>query len=74
MDDITTFRIGSNGKGSAKFYYGCLDDFTVWARALDSTEIITLNNKIFSDYPKEGLLFAFDFNDMIKFPESPGYQ
>jgi hypothetical protein len=68
MDGITTFRIGSNGKGSGKFYEGSLDDFAAWNRELDSLEIISLYNNMIQQYPAEGLLFAFDFNDISSLP------
>ncbi|NTV84156.1 MAG: hypothetical protein HGA23_07645, partial [Bacteroidales bacterium] len=68
MDGITTFRIGSNGQGNGKFYEGCLDDFAAWGRELDSLEIISLYDKTIQQYPAEGLLFAFDFNDITSLP------
>jgi endonuclease/exonuclease/phosphatase family metal-dependent hydrolase len=71
MDGIASFKIGSNGKGNGKFYFGSLDDFTVWGRELDSLEIETLANKLPGDYPKDGLLFCFDFNDIAKLPVVP---
>jgi endonuclease/exonuclease/phosphatase family metal-dependent hydrolase len=71
MDGISTFRIGSNGMGNAKFYRGSLDDFTVWGRELDSLEIISLYRKSFKELPEEGMLFAYDFDDISKFPVIP---
>ena len=69
IDGISTFRIGSNGKGNDKFYYGSLDDFSVWDRELDSLEIISLYHKNIQQYPTEGLLFSFDFDDIKALPE-----
>jgi endonuclease/exonuclease/phosphatase family metal-dependent hydrolase len=68
MDGITTFRIGSNGSGNGKFYRGSLDDFTVWGKALDSIEVMALATTLPSQFPKEGLLFSFDFNDITNLP------
>jgi hypothetical protein len=71
MDGITSFRIGSNGKGNGKFYFGSLDDFTAWNRELDSLEVMSLYIKSVNDYPSDSILFSYDFNDTGTFPIIP---
>lgn len=69
MEGISTFRIGSNGQGNNKFYFGSIDDFAAWDRELDSLEIISLNTKTLKEYPTDNLLIAFDFDDVKALPE-----
>ena len=68
MDGITTFRIGSNGKGDGKFYQGCIDDFCAWGRELDSVEIASLVNRSITGYPSDGILFKYDFDETGNLP------
>ncbi len=71
MDGISTFRIGSNGSGNAKFYRGSLDDFAAWGRELDSAEIKSLVTTSPNQFPKENILFAYDFNNLSGLPLIP---
>lgn len=63
MEGITTFRIGSNGKGNGKFYRGSIDDFAIWNVELDSAQVekLYLSNPLefTNDHPE---LF-YDFNE-----------
>jgi hypothetical protein len=71
MDGISTFRIGSNGNGNGKFYQGSLDDFVVWGRELDSTEIRSLMDIHPDQFPRDGMLLAYDFDELPKLPAIP---
>jgi hypothetical protein len=71
MEGIASFRIGSNGPGTGRFYQGSIDDFAIWNRELDSTEIASLPGKDAAGFPKENLLFCYDFNEITKMPIIP---
>ncbi len=68
MDGISTFRIGSNGKGDGRFYRGSLDDFAIWGRELDSAEVLSLFSSGISPFSSRGLITAYDFNDAGQLP------
>ena len=71
MEGITTFKIGSNGLGSGRFYQGSMDDFAVWNRELDSLQIESLPEMDSISLIKENLLFYFNFDDVSKIPVIP---
>jgi hypothetical protein len=68
MEGIASFRIGSNGPGSGRFYQGSMDDFAVWNIELDSAEIASLPGKNAAGLPKENLLFCYSFDNISKVP------
>ena len=71
MDGIVTFRIGSNGMGSGRFYQGSMDDFAVWDRELDSLQIAMLPGKGADKLLKDHLLFCYNFDEIAKMPVIP---
>jgi hypothetical protein len=71
MDGIVTFRIGSNGSGSGRFYRGSIDDFAVWGRELDSAEVASLPEISADKLSRDHMMFCYNFDEMTKMPVIP---
>ncbi len=74
---IKTFRIGSDGSGTANFYDGLLDEFSIWNKALSDTAIRAfMYQDISNNHPDYMHLLAYyQFNSMAgftAFDASPG--
>ena len=65
MKGIKTFRIGSNATGTANFYDGDLDEFSIWNKCLEDTDIkMLMMNAPDSNHPfYQHLLLYFDINE-----------
>jgi hypothetical protein len=65
MDGIASFRIGSNGAGTGKYYCGNMDEFAAWNVELDSAQI----RNVFIVGPMKSddghLLFRYGFDKAV---------
>jgi hypothetical protein len=62
MDGIVTFRIGSNGMGTGRFYQGSMDDFAIWNKELDSADIEKLTRDAIPSIQASSLLLYYPFD------------
>ncbi len=61
--DLTSFNIGSNKSGGS-FYYGKVDDFSIWNKALNADEVKELMSQSLEDVSAyENLVTYFPFNE-----------